>query len=287
MKKISVVLATFNESRNLEECLKSVKDFASEIVIVDGQSSDNTANIAKKFGSKIISVPNNPNFHINKQMAIDAASEDWILQLDADERVSKQLAEEIVKVVGMTEKEIEEYESKLPNKKLFERHTKIIEERDGKIGDDKKTYSAFFIPRKNYFIGRYLIHGGVYPDGVIRFFRKGGAYLPMKDVHEQMRVLGKVGWLENDLLHFDSPTFSRYIKKWNRYTTFIANQFKEQKLPKNIFSFLNYCFIKPSNWFLLTFFRHKGFLDGYQGFIFSLFSSLRFPMAYIKYVKNK
>src|SRR5581483_1412425 len=103
-----------------------------------------------------------------------------------------------------------EYQKKLPNKKLFQRHQAILEARDGKIGDEEGEYNAFFFPRLNYFLGKYLRHGGVYPDGVIRLFRKGKAYLPCKDVHEQMVVKGKVGWLQNDLYHYDSPTFARY-----------------------------------------------------------------------------
>ena len=286
MNKISVVLATYNEEKNLEECLKSIKDLASEIVIADGKSTDRTVEIAKKFKAIIISTSNKSNFHINKQMAIDRATGDFILLLDADERVSDKLREEILKISQMSKEEIKEYENKLPNKKLFDRHIKVLEDGLGKIGDENKNYSAFFIPRRNFFLGRYLMHGGIYPDGVIRFFKKGGAYLPMKDVHEQMVVVGRVGWLQNDLLHFDSPTFSRYLKRWDRYTSFIALQLKEKRVKKDIFSFLDYFLIKPINWFLITFIRHKGFMDGYQGLIFSFFSSLRFPVSYIKYLNK-
>lgn len=284
--KISVALATYNEEKNLDSCLESVKNFASEIVIVDGTSNDNTIKIARKFGAKVIITTNKINFHINKQMAIDNTTGDWILFLDADERVSNQLAKEILNISEMSDLQINNYEKSLFNKKLFDRHIKIIEKRDGTIGDNNKNYSAFFIPRRNFFMGRYLMHGGVYPDGVIRFFKKGEAYLPARDVHEQMKVLGRIGWLQNDLLHFDSPTFNRYYGRWERYTTFIAGQLKDEKLPKNIFSAFNYCLIKPMNWFLLTYFRHKGFMDGYQGFIFSFFSSLRFARAYLKYLKS-
>lgn len=286
MKKISVVLATYNEESNLEDCLRSVANLASEIVIADGQSTDKTVEIAKKFKAIVILTSNKSNFHINKQMAIDRATGDFILLLDADERVSEKLKSEIIKISQMSDKEIEKYESKLPNKKLFDRHISILEQGHKKIGNKNKVYSAFFIPRRNYFLGKYLMYGGVYPDGVIRFFKKGEAYLPMLDVHEQMEVMGRVGWLENDLLHFDSPTFSRYLKRWNRYTSFIAIQLKEKKIGKNPVSFLNFCLIKPINWFLITFIRHKGFMDGYQGFIFSFFSSLRFPVSYLKYLKQ-
>lgn len=280
--KLSVAIATFNEEENIKRCLESVKEIADEIVAVDGSSKDKTAEIAKSYGAKVLVKDNPVMFHINKQKAIDLSTGDWILQLDADEVVSAKLSEEIKKLINMTDLEIEEYEKSIPD--LLLRHQTIVEKRDGPIGDNNKPYGAFFIPRLNYFLGRYLRHGGVYPDGVIRLFKKSEAYLPCKDVHEQYVVLGRVGWLRNDLLHFDSPTFKKYIKRNNRYTSFIAGQYKQQKLPKNPIVGFEYIVIKPFYWFMLTFIRHKGFLDLWQGFIFSFFSSLRFPISYIKYL---
>lgn len=285
--KLSVALAVFNEEKNLGKCLESVKDLASEIVVVDGSSTDRSVEIAKSYGAKIIITDNPPIFHINKMKAVDAASGDWILQLDADERISPALSEEIKKVVGMSKKELGEYEENLPRRDLFLRHQKLLEERDGAVGTNQGDFVAFFIPRANYFLGRYLKYGGVYPDGVIRLFKKGKAYLPCKSVHEQYVVLGKVGWLANDLLHFDSPTFSKYIKRNNRYTNLMASEIKEKKVGLNPIFAVNYLIVKPIWWFLLTFFRHKGFLDLWQGFVFSFFSSLRFPVSYFKYLQQK
>lgn len=284
MKKLSVVLATFNEEGNIQRCLEGIKDIADEIVIVDGSSTDKTIEIAQRFDVRVKVTSNKTNFHINKQMAIDMAEGEWMLQLDADEFVSRGLASEIKKIIDMTDEEIENYEKEIP--RLFLRHQVIIEKRDGQVGQKEGPYVAFFLPRANYFLGRYLKHGGVYPDGVIRMFKKGKAYLPCKDVHEQYVVEGKVGWLKNDLLHFDSPTFKKYISRNNRYTRFIANQYKDQKLPKNLIVGFDHMIVKPLWWFVLTFFRHKGFLDSWQGFVFSFFSSLRFPISYIKYLNK-
>jgi glycosyltransferase involved in cell wall biosynthesis len=100
MKKISVVLATYNEEENLPRCLESVKSLASEIVIVDGTSKDKTVEIAKAFGAKVLVTTNPTNFHINKQKAIDRATGDWILQMDADEVVSEELSSEIKKIIS-------------------------------------------------------------------------------------------------------------------------------------------------------------------------------------------
>lgn len=281
MKGLTVALAVYNEEKNLEACLTSVKEIASEIVIVDGSSTDSTVDIAKKFGSRIHITDNPPIFHINKQKAIEMAKYDWILQLDADERVSPALAKEILRVIEMTDEEIETYQSTLKNRKLFLRHQKLLEERDGKIGSKTGSYAAFFLPRLNYFLGKYMHYGGVYPDGVIRLIKKGKAYLPCKDVHEQFVVEGKVGWLQHDLYHMDSPTFKRYLQRNQRYIDLLATGLQKNK-KNNILAAPVHLVFLPSWWFLSTYIRHKGFRDGWPGFVFSFFSALRFPRAYLK-----
>lgn len=287
MAKLTVALATFNEETNLPDCLASIKNIASEIVIVDGSSTDKTVEIARQFGAKVHVTDNPPIFHINKQKALEMATGDWILQLDADERVSKPLASEIQKVIAMDEKELEEYQQTLPQRSLFLRHQKLLEQRDGSLGTNEGSYAAFFIPRLNFFLGRYLRHGGVYPDGVIRLVRRGKAHFPCKDVHEQIAVDGKVGWLQHDLYHFDSPTFARYLQRNNRYVDLIAKDLREQKTGKSPLTASKYLVGLPAGWFLSTFFRHKGFLDSWQGFVFSWYSALRFPKAYLRYLRNR
>ncbi len=194
---ISVVLATYNEEKNLPDCLESVKDFADEIVIVDGQSFDKTVEIAKKYNAKIKITTNKPIFHINKQMAIDMASSDWILQLDADERISNELEKEILSAVNTT------------------------------------SLNGYWIPRKNWFLGRFLTKGGQYPDYTLRLYRKGKGRLPQKSVHEQAEVSGTVGFLKNPLIHIADPSFSRYIKRWGRYTNLIATELREKNIGYN------------------------------------------------------
>ncbi len=288
MNKISIALATYNEEKNIGECLKSVQGFADEIVIVDGSSTDKTVEIAKTFNARVVTTDNPVMFHINKQKAIDICKNEWILQMDADERVSKALAEEIKEVISMTDEELVKYQEKIPNRKLFLRHQRLIEERDGRLGEHEGAYNAFFIPRLNFFLGKYLRYGGVYPDGVIRLIRKNKACLPCKSVHEQMVVKGKVGWLHNDLLHMADPTFKRYLQRNSRYINeMVEDELKVKKTPKNLTQFINYLFIKPLSWFILTQVRHKGILDGYQGVVFSFFSALRFPRGYWRYILNK
>ncbi len=282
---LSVALATYNEEKNLDACLKSISDIASEIVIVDGTSSDKTVDIAKKHNARIKVADNHSIFHINKQKALEMCTNEWVLQLDADERVSPELAQEIKKIIAMSDEESKTYQENLTGKKLFIRHQRLLEERDGAIGTTEGPFVAFFIPRLNYFLGKYLKYGGVYPDGVIRLVKKPHAHFPCKDVHEQIEIDGRVGWLQNPLFHMDSPTFNRYLQRNNRYTDLMAIQLKKKKL--SVYSPLNHMLIQPIRWFVLSYLRHKGFLDGWQGLVFSFYSSLRFPISYIKYLKAR
>lgn len=281
--KLSVVLATRNEEQNILRCLESVKSIADEIIIFDEYSTDKTKEIAEKFGAKVYLEEHHDIFHITKQKALEKAKGDWVLQLDADEVVSKELAHEIMSTIQGSPITITN-QKKL---KLFERHQQLIEERDGLIGKKTGEIVGYFIPRRNMFLGRPLIHAGVYPDGVIRLLKNGYAWFPQKSVHEQIELNGKVGWLNGDLLHYDSPTLARYFSRLNRYTDLHAVELKKNKISKNILGFIQYVFIKPTHTFVMLFFRHLGFLDGVNGFLWSFFSALHFPIAYFKYITNK
>jgi glycosyltransferase involved in cell wall biosynthesis len=254
MQKLSVVLATFNEEANLPGCLDSVNGLADEIIVVDGTSKDKTAQIAKKYGAKVVVTQNLPNFHINKQKAIDLATKDWILQLDADERISPELAEEI--------------KSKLKKEEL--------------------AANGYWMPRKNLFLGKFLMKGGQYPDYSLRLYRKGKGRLPQVHVHEQAEVVGRVEYLKCALLHYPYKDFKSYLAKWNRYNELLASQIKEKVKERSIFIKsaygIGYLIVKPAHWFLTTYFRHKGFMDLWPGFVFSFFSALRFPVSYVKYL---
>lgn len=256
MKKLSVVLATFNEEENLDRCLSAVRDLADEIVIVDGTSKDKTVEIAKSYKAKVTVTTNPPNFHINKQKAIDKATGDWILQLDADEVVSEELREEI-----------------------------------GDILKSDPEKNGYWMPRKNYFLGRFLMKGGQYPDYTVRLYKNGMGKLPQKDVHEQAVIEGKIGYLKHPLFHYPYKNFSAYFTKWMRYNRLFAGQIHEEMMKKNllykIYFGLGYLLAKPAHWMLTSYGRHKGFMDGWQGFVFSLFSALRFPVSYIIYLKLK
>ncbi len=251
--KISVVLATHNEELNLERCLESVKGFADEIVIADGESTDQTVEIAKKFGAKVIATTNKPNFHINKQLAMDAATGDLILQLDADEVVENILAEFITNLA-----------------------TQLSQ------GSYKQDPVAWKIARYNHFLGKILTKGGQYPDEVIRLYLKGKARLPQKNVHEQMIVAGAVGIARGHLLHYPYPNFAAYMRKFNTYTSFEASRVSLDLLPLKKSTIWQYLIVKPIKNFFSLYLRHRGYVDHMPGFIFALMSSLHHPFVLFK-----
>lgn len=251
MPQVSVVLAVHNEEKLLTQCLEAVRTVADEYVVVDGESSDATVEIAKSFGAKVISTTNKVNFHINKQIAIDAASHDLILQLDADEVVDPEL---LLFITALKEKP---------------------------VPTEKNATVAWNLARKNFFLGRWLSKGGQYPDFVIRLFYTGRAWLPQKNVHEQLEVDGKVGTANGHLLHYANPRFNSYMMKFNRYTTAEAVRLKENNKP--VSSSLASFVIKPVAIFFSLYFRHRGYVDGLPGFLFALLSALHHPFVWLKY----
>jgi glycosyltransferase involved in cell wall biosynthesis len=144
--KLSVVLAVRNEEENIARCLNSVKDIADEIIVVDEYSTDKTREIAEGLGAKVYQETHHDIFHITKQKALNFATGDWILQMDADEIVTPELAKEINNLVK---------QGKEPGKPkdIFLRHQKLIEERDGRVGKDSDEIAGYFIARKNMFLG--------------------------------------------------------------------------------------------------------------------------------------
>lgn len=249
--KISAAIAAYNEESNIKPCINSLKVFADEIVIVDGSSTDQTAQISKDLGAKVIISANKEMFNINKNLAIKNCSGDWIFLIDADERVSPGLAKEILAAVTGNPAE-----------------------------------NGFFVNRRNWFLGGFLTKGGAYPDSVIRLFKKGKGVLPEKNVHEQITITGKIGSLKQDLIHFADPFFSRYLHRALRYSAISSSEMEKDNPRNNIFTLLMFTVIKPITLFMTIYFRHLGFLDGFRGFVWALFSSAHYFFAYVKYFKN-
>lgn len=251
--RLSVAIATFNEQKKLGRCLDAVSSWVDEIVLVDGGSTDKTLEVARLYKARIIKTDNPSMFHINKQKALDACRGEWILQLDADEVVTEELKDEIL----------------------------------GVVSDKRKTVNGYYLPRKNFFCNRWLRKGGQYPNLLLRLVRRGKAHFPCKSVHEQISVEGRVGYLCAPLLHFAYDSVGEYWRKANTYIDAAARDMQRRAVPKNLLSWVTYTAIKPTSTFFLIFFRHKGFLDGFWGFVFAVFSALHHPLAYVRYVKNR
>ncbi len=234
MKKISAVVSAYNEENRIEKCLSSLK-FCDEIVVIDNESTDGTAEIAKKYTSKIFSQKNNPAaIDLLKNLGFEKATNDWILSIDADEEVSKELSEEI-------------------QKKLKEN-----------ISDN---INGFWIPRKNFIFGKWIEHNtGWYPDHQLRLFRKNKGKFISKHVHEDLKIEGKTEKLNSHIIHHNYDSVSQFIHKTIRY----APNEAEEKLRKG-YEFSYFDAIRfPLNDFLIWFFARKGYKDGFHGLMLAL-----------------
>jgi len=250
MSKISVILATFNEEKNLPSCLESVKDLASEIVIVDGSSTDKTVKIANKYTDKVFVRDNPLMFHINKQRAIEKATGDWILYLDADERVSPELAKEI---------------------------KEMIESVPGNV-------NGLWLPRKNIIFNKWIAHAGWYPDYQLRLFRRGKGFLPCKSLHEQPEVHGETLFLHMPLEHLNYQRVSQFVDKLNHlYTENDKNIFLKLNKKIHWYDALRW----PVGEFLKRFFREEGYKDGLHGLVLSLLQSFSSLVTFAKIWEEK
>jgi glycosyltransferase involved in cell wall biosynthesis len=191
--KISVVIITGNEENNIKDCLQSVK-WAAEIIVVDSESTDATVKIAKEFTDKVI-IHKWEGYAKQKSFAISMANNEWILSLDSDERVTMELAEEILN-----------YD--LQNSK----------------------YDAFKIRRENYFIGKKISYCGWEKDFQLRLFRKSKTKLNNKLVHEGFIVDGQIGTLKNVIQHYSYKNFNDGFLKINEYSSLEAQEKRERKV---------------------------------------------------------
>lgn len=242
---ISACITTHNEELNIERILKSL-DWVNEIILVDCESIDRTVEIAKKFKCKIISRPNNSNLNVNKNYGFANASSEWVLCLDADEVIPKTLEQEI--------------------KLLLDSH--VVE-------------NGFFIKRKNNYFGRFLMHGGNYPDKQLRLFRKNFGKFPAKHVHERLEITGKVGVLRETFEHYPYRDIKQYVDKLNFYTTFECAFRLRNEVKFSISGFL-VTLLSALLRFSRRYFFKLGFLDGFHGFAASFFDFVSQILIQIK-----
>ena len=245
----SVVLITHNEEANLGRTLKSVeplvRDGAGEIIIVDCGSMDRTIEIAKSFGAKMFEEPWK-GFAAQKNSAIEKASGDWILSLDADEEVDADLQQALQEILSGSDSEI----------------------------------TGFWIPRRNFFLGRWIKHGGFFPDPKLRFFRRGAGRFEDRAVHETLQVEGKTGTIRHGaLLHHAYPTLSSYLDHMNRYSSLSAQMAVERG--RSRFSFFD-IILRPTATFIYNYIFRLGFLDGREGLLLHIYHSVYVSWKYVK-----
>jgi glycosyltransferase involved in cell wall biosynthesis len=244
---LSVVLITQNEETNLPGTLESVMplvhDGRGEIIVVDSGSTDRTLDIARSFGAKIFSEPWK-GFAAQKNSAIDKASCEWVLQLDADETPESGLVSEIASALG-----------------------------------GNPPLQGFWIPRKNLFLGRWIRHGGFYPDPKLRLIRRGAGKFDEYGAHPTIRLTGPTGRFEHALVHNAYPTLRGYIDHMNSYSSSGA----ELAVAKGHrrFSLLNIV-ARPLLTFIYNYFIRLGFLDGREGLLLHLYHAVYVSWKYSK-----
>jgi len=263
--KLSVVLITHNEERNLGRTLESVKplvaDGRGEIIVVDSGSTDRTVAIAESYGAKVF-VEEWKGFAAQKNSALDRASGDWILSLDADEEVEPTLAEEIGHYILGEGRE--SMRDGVPNRTIS-----II----------ATTITGLWIPRKNHFLGRWIKHGGYWPDRKLRLFRRGAARFENRLVHEDVKLEGQARDLNGALLHHSYPSVSDHIEHMNRYST-LGAEMVVAKGPVH-FTAINLT-LRPLATFIYNYFVRLGFLDGKPGFLLHINHSIYVAWKYAK-----
>jgi len=243
---LSVAIITKNEEANLLRTLAGVR-WADEIVIVDNGSTDRTPEIARECGVKFF-VEEWKGFGAQKNSAIAKCTSDWVLSLDADEEVGAELAGEIRMLLG-----------------------------------GEPQHNAYVLPRRNFFLGRWLRHGGYYPDPKLRLFRRGAAQFEERAVHETIRFEGPAGRLHGDLLHHAYPTLDAYIEHMNRYSALGAAQaIARGRTSRSIVAFLWNVWVVPVATFKYNYFLRLGFLDGREGFLQHLYHSAYVSWKYAK-----
>jgi glycosyltransferase involved in cell wall biosynthesis len=278
---LSVVLVTYNEEANLGRALESVKtlvrDGAGEIIVVDSGSTDRTLEIAKSFGASVFAEAWK-GYATQKNSAIEKATGDWILSLDADEELDQRLQQTLAKT-------LESLERVGALRKQTDAHPFMVEGAQAELAEcvGEKTNAEIFgisIPRKNYFLGRWIRYGGFWPDPKLRLFRRGCGRVEDRAVHETVKVTGQTATLKQGaILHHSYPTLSDYIDHMNRYSSLGA----EMAVTKGRAGFgTTNIVIRPWLTFVYNYFLRLGFLDGREGLLLHLYHAVYVSWKYAK-----
>jgi len=224
-KQLSITIITLNEERRIGKCIKSVS-FADEVVVVDSGSQDRTVEIAEQAGARVIQ-QEWLGYGRQKQFAVEQATNEWVLCLDADEWLSPELSRSIQSVLEHPE------------------------------------FSAYQFPRRNRFMGRWLRHGEGYPDWSLRLFDRNHAHWSEDEVHEKVVPDGEIGKVSGDLMHESEETIQQYLAKQDRYTTLQTQRLKADGKRGSAIKMV----LSPMFRFIKFYFIRLGVLDGFPGLI--------------------
>lgn len=230
---LTVTIITLNEEKNLPKALQSVQ-WADEVVVVDSGSTDKTVEIAKAYGAKVVYNPW-PGYGQQKNFAQNLASHDWVLNIDADEVVPPELATEIQEALYQVEK-------------------------------GETSYRGFYFPRKTYYLGRWIQHGGWYPNFLVRLSHRQYSSWSEPNVHEELQVSGPVHGLKQPLHHYAFSSIQEQILTNLRFSELGSRDLKQTGQKPS----LSRLVLKPLGKFLETYLLKRGFLDGLAGFIISV-----------------
>jgi len=244
MSKLSVTIVTYNEARNIRHTLESVK-WVDEIIVVDSGSADETVRICEEYRAKVFQQGRIGVAKV-KNYAIEKATGEWILSLDADEPIESALAEEIREIIS------------LPS-----------------------SFDGYRIPRRTFFLGKEVKHGGWYPDYNLRLFRKEKGRFEERAVHESIKVQGTVGVTKHAIEHYAYPDISIFLAKMNTYSSLAVNVMAKKGVGFYQTSWMNIVF-RPIFTFVYKYFFRLGFLDGKHGLIINLLHSY---YVFAKYAK--
>jgi glycosyltransferase involved in cell wall biosynthesis len=242
VKGLSAILITRNEERNVEACLASL-GFAEEIVVVDSGSTDGTEALCRKDPRVRWHSEDWKGFGRQKNRAVEKAAGPWIFSIDADERATPELADEI-----------------------------------SRMDLERSPEAGYRVPRRSFFGGRWVRHGGWYPDYTIRLWRKDAGRFEERPVHEAVRVSGPVGTLRGDLLHYTYRDTADFVARMNRYSSLGAEELARRGKRVSAFDFL----LRPPFTFFKMFVLKRGFLDGKLGLRLAVLYSM---YTFVKYVK--
>jgi glycosyltransferase involved in cell wall biosynthesis len=229
VNRVSVTVIAWNEEDRLKACLESV-GWADEIIVIDAESTDKTVQVAREFTDKIWVRPW-PGFAAQKNFALELADGEWILSLDADERVTPELRSRIDAIV-----------------------------RAGGPAD------GYAIPRRNLFWGAWVRHGGLYPDYQLRLFRRGAGRFVDSAVHESVMVAGRVEKVAEPLLHHSYRGLDDFVTRSNRYSTLAAAELVKRGGHPTLLGLA----LRPLGRFLSMYILRAGFLDGWRGFVLAV-----------------